>query len=327
MTISQARAAIVARSTWRAWVALAAVYVLWGSTYTAIQVGVREFPPFLLAGTRYMFAGLLLYLIAGHQGGWRQRPARWRWPSWAEAVSAGVVGLFLLLGGNGLVTFGEVRVHSGLAALMIATVPLWMALLGLALRGSRRLGAVSWAGVVLGMAGVVVLVGPGAGGGLTLLPAVELIAAAVLWSVGSLYAQRAPLARNVLLVSAVEMLVGGLALIVVGLVSGEVGQVQFSRVGLPAVLAYVWLVTGGSLAGYTCYTYALKMLPPTTVATYAYVNPVVALLLGWLILGQGLSAGAGLAAALITLGVVLMVSGPALTRRRSRGRLGHNPGA
>ncbi|HVB53117.1 MAG TPA: EamA family transporter [Candidatus Acidoferrales bacterium] len=321
MTVRGARARISGSSNLGSWGALVAVYLLWGSTYTGIQVAVKYIPPLLMSGTRYLLAGVLLYLVAGRKGSWRSLPGRWSWPSRREALSAGVVGLFLLLGGNGLLSLGEVTVKSGLAALMIATVPLWMALLGLSLKGSRRPGPLGWVGVLLGLGGVAVLVDPSSGGHLSLLSAAGLLGAAILWSIGSLYSQRAPLARNVLLVSAVEMLVGGLGLIVMGLLTGEASHIRWAHIGPPAVIAFAWLVTGGSIAGFTCYTYALKVLPTTTVATYAYVNPVVALVLGWLILGQGLTPAAGLAAVLITLGVVLMVSGPALARRRARERL------
>jgi drug/metabolite transporter (DMT)-like permease len=179
--------------------------------------------------------------------------------------------------------------------------------------------------VVVVLAGVGVLVDPSSSGHLTPLLAAALLGSAILWSIGSLYSRRAPLARNILLVSAVELLVGGLALLVVGLATGEASQVHWDRVGPQALIAFAWLVTGGSVVGYSCYTYALKTMPPTTVATYAYVNPVVALLLGWLILSQGLTPAAGIAAVLITLGVVLMVSGPELARRRARTRLAQTP--
>ncbi|MGH7641942.1 MAG: EamA family transporter [Candidatus Dormibacteria bacterium] len=321
MTFSDARARVSDSPQLLSWGALVAVYLLWGSTYTGIQVAVKYFPPLLMSGVRYLLAGILLYLVAGPAGSWRKRPLRWSKPSRQEALSAGVVGLFLLLGGNGLLSLGEVKVHSGLAALMIATVPLWMAFLGLTLKGSRHPGPLGWFGVLLGLGGVAVLVDPAAGGHLSLLAAAGLLGAAIFWSIGSLYAQRAPLAPNVLLVSAVEMVVGGLGLIAVGLLTGEGAHIHWANVGPPALIAFAWLVTGGSIAGFTCYTYALKVLPATTVATYAYVNPVVALVLGWLILGQGLTPAVGLAAVLITLGVVLMVSGPALARRRARGEL------
>ncbi|MGH7639610.1 MAG: EamA family transporter [Candidatus Dormibacteria bacterium] len=320
MIISQVRGRVAIPAAWRAWVALLAVYFLWGSTYTGIQVGVREFPPLLLAGTRYVAAGVILYLLAGRRGGWRHLPARWQLPSRREALSAGVVGLLLLLGGNGLLTVAEVRVQSGLASLLIATVPLFMAVLSRPLKGSRPLGLSGWCGIGLGLLGLVILVGPGASGHLDFLWALVLLLAAFLWSVGSLYAQHAPLASNVLLASAVEMLVGGAALLVAGLVTGEGARVHLGGVGAPAWIALAWLILAGSLAGYTCYTYSLKAMPATTVATYAYVNPLVALGLGWLILGQGLTLGAAVAALCITLAVILMVSGPALARRRLRRR-------
>jgi drug/metabolite transporter (DMT)-like permease len=321
MTIDAAPATAAGNPKVRSWLALAAVYVLWGSTYAGIQVAIRYLPPLLMSGTRFLIAGLILYLVAGHQGRWWSWPPRWQKTSRSEAVNAGVVGLFLLFGGNGLVTLAELKVHSGIAALMIATVPLWMTLIGLMMRWTRSPGVLGWLGVAVGLAGVAVLVDPSSSGHLTPLLAAALLGSAIFWSVGSLYSRRAPLAKNILLVSAVELIVGGLALVLVGLAGGEASHIRWDRVGPPALIAFAWLVTGGSIIGYSCYTYALKMLPPTTVATYAYVNPVVALMLGWLILNQGLTPAAGIAAFLITLGVVLMVSGPELARRRARARL------
>lgn len=302
----------------RAWASLAAVYLLWGSTYAGIQVAIRYMPPFLMSGSRFVLAGALLYLVAGHQGGFRQGLGHWSTPSRQEAISAGVVGLFLLVGGNGLLTLGELKVESGLASLMIATVPLWMVLIGLLLKGSRRPGPLGWIGVLVGLGGVAVLVDPSSGGHLSLLSAAGLLGSAILWSIGSLYSQRAPLARNVLLVAAVEMVVGGVGLVLVGFLTGEASHLHWAHIAVPFYLAYGWLIVGGSIAGFSCYTYVLKTMPPATVATYAYVNPIVALGLGWLILGQALTPTAGLAALLITAGVVLMVSGPALSNRRAR---------
>ncbi|MGC1184271.1 MAG: EamA family transporter [Candidatus Dormiibacterota bacterium] len=302
----------------RSWASLAAVYLLWGSTYAGIQVAIRYEPPLLMSGSRFVLAGALLYLVAGHQGGFRRGVGRWGKPSRQEVISAGVVGLFLLVGGNGLLTLAELKVESGLASLMIATVPLWMALIGLMLKGSRRPGPLGWIGVLIGLGGVAVLVDPRSGGHLSLLSAAGLLGSAIFWSIGSLYSQRAPLARNVLLVAAVEMVVGGVFMVLLGLLTGEAGHLHWAHIGVPFFLAYAWLIVGGSIAGFSCYTYVLKTMPPTTVATYAYVNPIVALSLGWLILGQGLTPTSGLAALLITLGVVLMVSGPALSNRRAR---------
>lgn len=325
MTIEAAQARAGGSPKLRSWLALVAVYVLWGSTYAGIQVAIRYLPPLLMSGTRFVLAGLILYLVAGHQGRWWSWPPRWEKASRSEVLSAGLVGLLLLLGGNGLLTLAELKVHSGIAALMIATVPLWMTLIGLLMKWSRSPGVLGWLGVGVGLAGVAVLVDPSSSGHLTPLLTAALLGSAIFWSIGSLYSRRAPLAKNILLVSAVELMVGGLALFLVGLASGEAAHIHWDRVGPPALIAFAWLVTGGSIVGYSCYTYALKMLPPTTVATYAYVNPIVALVLGWLILGQGLTAAAGIAAVLITLGVVLMVSGPELARRRARARLAQIP--
>ncbi len=276
-------------------------------------MAVRQLPPLLMAGSRYLLAGVLVYALAGHSGGWR-----WIRLGRAQVLSAAVVGLFLLLGGNGLVTLAELRVPSGIAALVIATVPLWMALLSRRLGSAPGPGALGWVGVLIGLVGVGVLVDPSSHAHLSWLPTVGLLLAAILWAVGSLYARTAPLPENVLLASAVEMMAGGLAMLLLGLAAGEGGQLHLGQVSGATAVAYVWLVLGGSILGFTCYAYALQRLPPATVATYAYVNPPVALVLGWTILGQGLSPAAGLAALLITAGVVLMVSGPALSRRGRR---------
>lgn len=305
----------------RGWAALIAVYLLWGSTYAAIQVSERQIPPLLMAGCRFLLAGLLLYLLVGRRGGWRGSPREWLRPRPKEMVAALLAGCLLLVGGNGLVTVAELQVHSGLAALVVATVPLWMALIALGSGTADRPGWLSWLGVLLGLGGVAVLADPRAGGHLPPLPALALVLAAIAWAAGSYYARGSSFRSNVLLAAALEMLAAGAVMLILGLVSGELGQLHLARIGLPAFLAFAWLVLGGAIFGYSCYGYALVTLPPTTVATYAYVNPVVALLLGWLLLGQGLTPAVGLAALLITLGVVLMVSGPALRRRRARARL------
>lgn len=291
----------------RAWGALVVVYFVWGSTFTGIQIAVRAFPPLLMAGTRYLLAGLVLYAIVGRTEG-----VRWRVPAWRHIRGAGTVGLLLLLGGNGLVSWSELTVPSGVAALIIATVPLWMAILAIIWWRQPSPGRIAWVGILVGLGGVAVLANPVGGGHLQLLSTAGLLLAALLWAVGSLYSRRASMPSSIFLASAIEMIVGGLGLVAAGLATGEAGSVDWARALGAPLLAYAWLVLGGSILGYTCYVYALKHLPTSTVATYAYVNPVVALLLGLLILGQGLSPTSALAAAMITLGVLLMVSGPRL---------------
>ncbi len=301
------------RRTLLGWAALVVVYFMWGSTFTAIQVSVRALPPLLMAGSRFLIAGLILYAVAGRTG-----RLSWLRPSWTELRASGVVGLLLLMGANGLVCWAELRVPSGMAAMLIATVPLWMAVIGVSSRRMPSPGPVGWAGVALGLVGVAVLAGPGSSGKLEPIYVAALLGSALLWAVGSLYSQVARLPSNFLAAAALEMVVGGIGLLLLGAATGEVGQVRWAAVGGGTVLAFSWLIVGGSLLGYTCYVYALRVLPTNTVATYAYVNPVVALALGWVILGQGMALGSLLAAALITLGVVLMVSGPVVARRRTR---------
>ena len=293
-----------------AWAALVVVYFMWGSTFTAIQVAVRGVPPFLMAGSRFLVAGVILYLVAG-----RTAPGHHR-PSLREVRSAAVVGALLLLGANGLVSWAELRVPSGMAALMIATVPLWMAILAVVLNRAAGPGLLGWAGVAVGLAGVAVLAGPGSGGRLQPVFAAALLLSSLLCAAGSLYSRTAPLPRSLLQASALEMLAGGVGLVALGAATGELHQFHIQQVGPATVLAFGWLVVGVSLLGYSCYVFALASLPTTTVATYAYVNPLVAIVLGWVVLGQGLTLGTVAAAAMITVGVVLMVSGPALARRR-----------
>lgn len=292
------------------WVALLVVYVVWGSTFTGIQVAIRAVPPLLMAGTRYLLAGLLLYAVVGRAGG-----LRWSRPSFTDLRTSAVVGLLLLLGGNGLVSWSELAVPSGIAALVIATVPLWMAVLGAAWGRFPSPGRLGWAGVLIGLLGVAVLADPTTGH-LEVTALVGLLAAAILWALGSLYARAAPSPASVLQASALEMIIGGVGLIVAGLATSEAGHVHWGALLGGPMVAYAWLVLGGSILGYSCYVYALEVLPTSTVATYAYVNPVVALLLGFFILGQGLSTGSALAVALVLVGVVLMVSGSAVARRR-----------
>jgi drug/metabolite transporter (DMT)-like permease len=198
---------------------------------------------------------------------------------------------------------------------MIATVPVWMALMGMAWGSTHPPGPLGWIGVLVGLLGVVVLASPTTSGHLALISVIGLLVAAACWAFGSLYSGKGPIPTNVFEASAIEMLVGGAALVAVALLAGEAHQVHWGHIWGAPLLAFGWLVLGGSLLAYTCYVYALKVLPTSTVATYAYINPLVALALGFLILGQDLTPGSGLAAGLITLGVVLIVSSPHLRRR------------
>jgi drug/metabolite transporter (DMT)-like permease len=283
--------------------AFAAIYVLWGSTYLAILFAIETLPPFWMAASRFLIAGALLYVWAR----WRGAPA----PSRRHWRGAATVGALLLLGGNGGVVWAEQRVPSGLAALLVATVPLWMVMLDGVGRGWRRPPLQVMAGIAIGLGGVALLVGPGtlAGGhAVDPLGAAVLVLASLSWASGSLYARRAPLPSSPLLGTAMEMLGGGLFLVVAGLVAGEHHRLDLAAASPKSLLAVAYLVVFGSLVGFTAYVFLLRHTRPALVATYAYVNPVVAVLLGWAFAGEPLSARTLLAGAVIVGAVVLITT-------------------
>ncbi len=291
--------------------ALLIVYVVWGSTFLAIAYVVETLPPFLAAGARFLLSGgiLLGFLIA--QDRWRRRRgstplARPRLVEWRTAL---IVGALLLLGGNGMVMVAEKVIPSGIAAVMIATEPIWLAFFD-AIITRRRPSLLAMGGVVVGLAGVAVLLVPGGGGG-----ALEpwgiglLVLANIGWAAGSIYARHGPLPRNGLLATGMEQVAGGGTLILAALVAGEVWRVDLASVSVQSWVALGYLVVFGSLLAFTAYTWLLNHVPVTTVATYAYVNPIVAVALGVLFRGEQLTPRTLLAAALIIGAVVAMVSG------------------
>jgi drug/metabolite transporter (DMT)-like permease len=289
-----------------AWAALVVVYVVWGSTYLAIRVGVRDIPPALLAGVRYLIAGAILYPIAARTGDGplraEDRPGRREW------LGTAIVGLLLLVFGNGAVTLAEKSLASGLAAVLVATVPLWIVVFALPLlreRVSRRAAA----GLVLGLVGVAVLVGGGSAAG-HIVDVLIVLAAAAAWGFGSVLSRRLHLPRRALLAAAMEMLAAGVILIIVALASGEGGRAHWSSVPLTSWLALAWLIVPGSILAFTAYGDALTHLPLATVSTYAYVNPVVAVILGALLLHERLTVRE-------VLGALLVVASVAMTLHRA----------
>ncbi len=282
--------------------AFVAIYLIWGSTYLAIRFALESLPPFWMASSRYLIAGAVLYVWARHRGAVAPRLLHWR--------SAAIVGGLLLLGGNGGVVWSEQRVPSGLAALLIATVPLWMVLLDGAGRGWRRPHGQVLLGVAVGLTGVGLLVGPGrfAGDhGVDPLGAVVLLLASLSWASGSLYARRAQLPASPLLGTAMEMLAGGVCLAVAGLFAGEWHRLDLAAASPRSLLAVAYLALFGSLVGFTCYAFLLRVSTPPLVATYAYVNPVVAVFLGWAFAAEPVSARTLLAAAVIV-GAVMLIT-------------------
>jgi drug/metabolite transporter (DMT)-like permease len=284
-----------------AWVALGIVYVLWGSTYLGIRVTVETIPPLFMAGARFLIAGAVLFPLAWWRGE-RERlgPAQWG--------AAAVVGTMLLTIANAAVGWAEQTVPSGLAALVVATVPLWLVLLDRWFNGAR-LGWIGVLGISLGFAGVALLVRPSGANHVDLVGVGVIIAAALSWAGGSLYAKRAPLPGNALLGAGMEMLCGGGLLILASIVTGEVARLDLGQVSTRSLAAWAWLVVAGSIVAYSAYAYILKALPTATVATYAYVNPVIAVILGVVVLDEPLTAQALVAGAAIVAAVALIVTG------------------
>lgn len=286
--------------------AYAAVYVIWGSTYLAIRFAIETLPPFMMAGTRFLVAGAILYAWSRLRGA--TRPSRANW------IATGVVGAFLLLGGNGGVVWAEQRVESGIAALLVATLPLWMALLEWIGPDRRRPTGRSALGILLGLTGVAVLVGPEAllGGAANVDPvgALVLVVASLAWAIGSLYSRRAPMPASPQIGSGMQMLAGGALLTLLGLMSGEGSRVELASFSTSSLAALGYLITFGSLVGFSAYVWLLRVEPTSRVATYAYVNPVVAVALGWLLAGETMSTQTLLAAAIIVGAVALIVSAP-----------------
>lgn len=276
--------------------AFASLYFFWGSTYTAIRVGVEEMPSFLLAGARFLIAGLILLAAC------RARGLRLWWPPRDMALTA-LVGLFLLSGSNVSLVYAEKFIPSGLASLILASIPLLIALAEMLLPGGEPLPRRGWLGLALGFVGLAVLLSPslrsGLGGDTTRLFAIAvLLAGALCWTAGSLIGRRSRLRMNSFVGAAWQMLAAGLVNLALGSAFGQWPAFQPSSRGL---LALTYLVIGGSLLGYTSFVYLIERVPVAKVASYAYVNPVVAVLLGILLLGERPAAAefAGMAAILV----------------------------
>ncbi len=282
--------------------AFAAVYLVWGSTYLAILFALETLPPFLMAAARFLVSGAAMYAWTRARGAPRPTPANWR--------ATAVVGAFLLVGGNGGVVWAEQRVASGLAALLVATVPLWMVLLEWWRGGVRPRGRV-WAGLVVGFAGLGVLVGPAellGGGAADPLGAGALVAASLLWACGSVYAKGAPLPSSPLMATGMEMLCGGALLLLLGTVLGEWGRLDVAAVSARSWLSLLYLIVFGAGLGFTAYVFLLQHVEVAKVSTYAYVNPLVAVFLGWLLAGEVVTARVLVAAAVIVAAVAFITT-------------------
>lgn len=290
----------------------AAIYVLWGSTYLGIRFAVETIPPFLMAGTRHLVAGAILYAFARRRGA----PA----PTLRNWKAAAGIGALLLLGGNGLVSWAEQRVASGPAALIVASVPVWMVLLSAA-QERRRPSLAVLAGLALALAGIALLVIPNGGGqAVELLPAGALLVAALSWSVGSLWSRKAPLPRATLLATSMEALAGGAALWIAGLAGGEGASLHVSAITARSAISLAYLIVAGSILGFSAYVWLLTVSTPDRVSTYAFVNPIVAVAFGVLLAGENLTPRIALASAVIVGAVALILRFGAATSRSRGGR-------
>jgi len=285
-----------------AWGCLLIVYLVWGSTYLAIRVGVETMPPLLMAAARNLIAGLIMFPVAmrSRRGAAPPRPSRREW------VGCAIVGVLLLVA-NGAVGIGEQTVPSGLAALLVATVPLWLLGIDAALNHAR-LGLAPLTGLALGLAGVGLLSGLGGGSGrISAVGVVVILAAAATWALGTIMSRRVTIPSSPALASGMQLLCGGVVLLAAAGAAGEFGSLHLAQVSARSWLALGYLIVAGSIVAYSAYGIAVRALPTATVATYAYVNPVIAVLLGTLILNERLTPAMLAGGALIVGAVVLVV--------------------
>jgi drug/metabolite transporter (DMT)-like permease len=285
----------------KVWLAFAAVYVIWGTTYLAIAYVIDTLPALLAMGVRYLIAGAALWMLA--PGGWRTRPTAKDW-TWAF-----VLGGLMLLAGNGIVSIVEGKMPSGVTALIIGVVPLWMTLIEWASGGGRPT-VLSVAGILLGFAGVGLLASEGAGwvgGHVDMLYVALLLFGCLCWAFGSVLARRGGIRMPLLRSVALQMMAGSIMLVVAGLLFGEASDVHLSAVSGTSLLALLYLVTFGSIVAFSAYSWLLSVRPATVVATYAFVNPLVAVFLGSLLRHEPLGPRTLLATALVVCAVALVL--------------------
>jgi len=262
--------------------AFAAVYIIWGSTYLGIKYAIQTMPPLLMSGVRYFIAGLIVFVIAISTGAPFPKKIHWR--------NTLIIGALLVLMGNGGVALGESLIPSGIASLIVCSVPMWFALFGWLFFNKGRPGTLTVTGIILGFVGMTILVGPKnilhVGQGINLTGVLIITVGSMGWSIGSLYVSKAKLPENQLITIGMQMLCGGFLLFMSGLVKGEYSQVLFNAISTSSLLAMGYLITFGSIVAFSAYSWLLRVVPPSLVSTYAYVNPVIAVFLGWMFLNE-----------------------------------------
>lgn len=282
----------------RAWLALISLYIIWGSTYLAIAYGIESMPPLIMAGTRFVVAGAIMMAFTWHK-------VR-RWPTWVEVRNATIIGTGLCLGGNGLVTIAEARISSGIAALIVATVPLWLTGLDRLFFG-RRLAPMTVAGLVLGFAGTGLLVRPG--GATDTVGALLVVAAAGLWASASLFARKSVTVPNPSANVGLQMLLGGFATLLAATFGGEWGDLDVGSITMASWVAWVYLIVAGSIAGFSAYVWLLRNVETHIAGTYAYVNPVIAVVLGAVFREERLELLTLAAGGIVVLSVAAILAG------------------
>jgi drug/metabolite transporter (DMT)-like permease len=283
--------------------AFASIYLIWGSTYLAIRYAVETIPPFIMGGMRFVVSGALLYAWARYRGAPRPSTRHWR--------NALIAGGFLLLGGNGAVVWAEQYVPSGLTALLVSILPFWLVIIEWVRPPRRRPHRAVLIGLIVGFIGIIVLVGPaniGGHGDVRPIGAVVLILGSLSWAIGSFFSRDADLPQSGLLTTGMEMLGGGVLMLIVGLLSGELSRFDIHQVSRASFIGLIYLITFGSLLGFTSYIWLLDKVSPARLGTYAYVNPVVAVVLGWAIASERLSVRTAVAAAIVICAVALITT-------------------
>jgi drug/metabolite transporter (DMT)-like permease len=293
-------------------VAFAALYLIWGSTYLGIRFAIETIPPCLMAGSRFLIAGIIMYAIA-----WSQGIGKSTWTNWRTSL---IIGACLILGGNGGVTVSEMYIDSGLAALIVTIVPIYIVVLGWAAGIAPRPTPIIWLGLVGGFVGVGVLLGPtlrlsSNGGRHPAIGMSILLVSSFIWSAGSLYSRTSKHAASPFLTAAQQMLCGGLLLLLASFATGETRRFHPNDMSMLSLASFVYLVIIGAVVGYTAYIWLLRHCDPAKVATYAYVNPIVAVLLGAAFAGESLTMRTLVAAALIIGSVALVITAQQLRLR------------
>ncbi|SFL71018.1 EamA family transporter [Pelosinus propionicus] len=283
-------------------IALLAVYFPWGGTYLAMKFAVETLPPFLLAGTRFVIAGAILYLWEVYKGTKTPDTLHWR--------NAAIIGGLMLLGGNSLVVWAEQTVSSGIAALIVATVPLWMTILAWIWQGNARPTIYVLLGLLLGFLGQVLLVSnsfhSSSYDSSQIYGYLVSMFASLSWAIGSLYSRKAQLPKSALMSIAIQNIMGGVLCLIVAISLGELGQLNIEQVSTRSLFSFAYLIFIGSIIGFSAYIWVLKATEPAIASTYAYVNPIVAVFLGWAFANEQLTSSTAIAALIILASVFLI---------------------